>query len=175
MINKTPPVDEATYKFWIERRASKQQPRGGWEGLVQKWKNWAGQEGKAKWTESEKGRVPCTRPSSDNVDGLLTFRVDPLEEGRSTWRMWPNRLGRYPKNLEPGLASDMGERLLWNGALVWCLAGIDYELPELDFDDLVLGSGPCPCSPTVALHVSLNLGVEDVLMYLDSLRLPNCV
>ncbi|KAI5669252.1 hypothetical protein M9H77_19105 [Catharanthus roseus] len=160
MINKTPPFDEATCKFWIQRRATKQQPRGGWEGLVQKWKHWA---------------VPCTRASSDNVDGLLTFRVDPLQVGCITWRVWPNRPGRYPKNLEPSLASDMGERLLWNGALVWCLAGIDYEMPELDSDDLVLGSGPCPCSPTVALHVSLNLGIEDVLMYLDSLRLPNCV
>ncbi|KAI5669237.1 hypothetical protein M9H77_19090 [Catharanthus roseus] len=49
----------------------------------------------------------------------------------------------------------MGERLLWNGALVWCLAGIDYEMPELDSDDLVLGSGPCPWSPTVALHINL--------------------
>ncbi|KAI5669234.1 hypothetical protein M9H77_19087 [Catharanthus roseus] len=35
--------------------------------------------------------VPRTRASYDNVDGLLTLRVDPLEEGRSTWRAWPNR------------------------------------------------------------------------------------
>ncbi|KAI5657277.1 hypothetical protein M9H77_26070 [Catharanthus roseus] len=29
------------------------------------------------------------------------------------------------------------ERLLWNRALVWCLAGIDYEMPELGSNDLV--------------------------------------
>ncbi|KAI5652816.1 hypothetical protein M9H77_30003 [Catharanthus roseus] len=28
--------------------------------------------------------VPRTRDSSDNVDGFLTLRMDPLEEGRST-------------------------------------------------------------------------------------------
>ncbi|KAI5658301.1 hypothetical protein M9H77_27094 [Catharanthus roseus] len=33
-----------------------------------------------------------TRASSDDVDGFLTLRVDPLKEGRSTWRAWPNRL-----------------------------------------------------------------------------------
>ncbi|KAI5653770.1 hypothetical protein M9H77_30957 [Catharanthus roseus] len=36
--------------------------------------------------------VPHTKASSDDVDGFLTLRVDPLEEGRSTWRAWPNRL-----------------------------------------------------------------------------------
>ncbi|KAI5681408.1 hypothetical protein M9H77_02636 [Catharanthus roseus] len=29
--------------------------------------------------------------SSDDVDEFLTLRVDPLEEGRNTWRAWPNR------------------------------------------------------------------------------------
>ncbi|KAI5650012.1 hypothetical protein M9H77_36017 [Catharanthus roseus] len=32
-----------------------------------------------------------TRASFDDVDGLLTLRVDPLEERRSTLRAWPNR------------------------------------------------------------------------------------
>ncbi|KAI5648974.1 hypothetical protein M9H77_34979 [Catharanthus roseus] len=36
--------------------------------------------------------VSRTRASSDDVDGFLTLRVDPLEEGRSTLRAWPNRL-----------------------------------------------------------------------------------
>ncbi|KAI5672802.1 hypothetical protein M9H77_13166 [Catharanthus roseus] len=58
--------------------------------------------------------------------------------------------------------------------LVWCLADIDYQMPELGSDDLVMGSGLCPWSPTVALHVILNSGVEAELMCLDSLRLPNC-
>ncbi|KAI5666850.1 hypothetical protein M9H77_16703 [Catharanthus roseus] len=35
-----------------------------------------------------RGYSPRTK---DDVDGLLTLRVDPLEEGRSTWRAWPNR------------------------------------------------------------------------------------
>ncbi|KAI5675700.1 hypothetical protein M9H77_06650 [Catharanthus roseus] len=30
--------------------------------------------------------VPCTRVSSDDMDGFLTLRVDPLEERRSTLR-----------------------------------------------------------------------------------------
>ncbi|KAI5667369.1 hypothetical protein M9H77_17222 [Catharanthus roseus] len=36
--------------------------------------------------------VPHTRASSDDVDGFLTLRVDPLKEGRSTLRAWPNYL-----------------------------------------------------------------------------------
>ncbi|KAI5667380.1 hypothetical protein M9H77_17233 [Catharanthus roseus] len=36
------------------------------------------------------------------------------------------------------------------------------------------GSGLCLWSPTVALHVLLNLSVEAALMCLDSLRLPSC-
>ncbi|KAI5667756.1 hypothetical protein M9H77_17609 [Catharanthus roseus] len=35
--------------------------------------------------------VPRTRASSDDVDGFSTLRVDPLKEGRSTWRAWPNQ------------------------------------------------------------------------------------
>ncbi|KAI5659113.1 hypothetical protein M9H77_27906 [Catharanthus roseus] len=56
----------------------------------------------------------------------------------------------------------MGERLFGNRALVWCFAGIDYEMPELGSDDLVLGSGLDPWSPKAAL------------ICLDSLRLPSC-
>ncbi|KAI5653144.1 hypothetical protein M9H77_30331 [Catharanthus roseus] len=36
--------------------------------------------------------VPRTRASSDDVNGFLTLRVNPLEEGCSTLRAWPNRL-----------------------------------------------------------------------------------
>ncbi|KAI5677337.1 hypothetical protein M9H77_08287 [Catharanthus roseus] len=35
--------------------------------------------------------VPRTKASSDDVDGFLTLRVDPLEEGYSTLRAWPNQ------------------------------------------------------------------------------------
>ncbi|KAI5661667.1 hypothetical protein M9H77_20990 [Catharanthus roseus] len=31
-----------------------------------------------------------TRASFDNVDGFFTLRVDPLEEGRNSWRARPN-------------------------------------------------------------------------------------
>ncbi|KAI5668045.1 hypothetical protein M9H77_17898 [Catharanthus roseus] len=55
-----------------------------------------------------------------------------------------------------------------------CLAGIDYEMQELSSDDLVMGSGLCLWSPTVALHVLLNFSVEAALMCLDLLRLPSC-
>ncbi|KAI5657042.1 hypothetical protein M9H77_25835 [Catharanthus roseus] len=74
----------------------------------------------------------------------------------------------------PVWTSDMGVQLFGNRALVWCLAGIDYEMPELGSDDLVMGSELCLWSPTIALYVISNLGVEAVLMYLDSLKLPNC-
>ncbi|KAI5658961.1 hypothetical protein M9H77_27754 [Catharanthus roseus] len=66
----------------------------------------------------------------------------------------------------------MGVQLFCNRALVWCLAGIDYEILELGSDDLIKGSELFPWSPTVTLHVLLNLGVEATLMCLDSLRLP---
>ncbi|KAI5668950.1 hypothetical protein M9H77_18803 [Catharanthus roseus] len=58
----------------------------------------------------------------------------------------------------------LGVRLFCNRALVWCFAAIDYEMPELGSNDLVMGLGLCPWSPTVALHVILNLGVEVALM-----------
>lgn len=61
-----------------------------------------------------------------------------------------------------------------NRALVWCLVDIDYEMPELGSNDLVLGSRLCPWSPTVALHVLLKLGVKEALVCLDLLRLPSC-
>ncbi|KAI5669548.1 hypothetical protein M9H77_19401 [Catharanthus roseus] len=68
----------------------------------------------------------------------------------------------------------MGVRLFCNRALVWYLASIDYEMPELSSDDLVMGFGLCPWSPTVTLHVILNLGVEAAVMCLDSLKLLSC-
>ncbi|KAI5669270.1 hypothetical protein M9H77_19123 [Catharanthus roseus] len=84
-------------------------------------------------------------------------------------------LGRARRALKLSLVWPViWEKLLWNRALVWCLVGIDYEMPELDFHDLVLGSEPYPWSPTVALDVSLNLGVEAVLICLDLLRFPSC-
>ncbi|KAI5666876.1 hypothetical protein M9H77_16729 [Catharanthus roseus] len=36
--------------------------------------------------------VPRTRASSNDVGRFLTVRVDPLNEGCSTGRAWPNRL-----------------------------------------------------------------------------------
>ncbi|KAI5654728.1 hypothetical protein M9H77_31915 [Catharanthus roseus] len=44
----------------------------------------------------------------------------------------------------------MGVRLFGNRALVWCLAGIDYEMLELGSDDLFRGSELCPIPLYVA-------------------------
>ncbi|KAI5677673.1 hypothetical protein M9H77_08623 [Catharanthus roseus] len=66
-------------------------------------------------------------------------------------------------------------RWIWNRALVRCLAGIDYEMPELISNDLVMRFELCPWSPTVALHVHLNLVVEATLTCLDSFRLSSRV
>ncbi|KAI5667313.1 hypothetical protein M9H77_17166 [Catharanthus roseus] len=68
----------------------------------------------------------------------------------------------------------MGMRLFGNRALVWSLAGFDYEMPELCSDDLVMGSELYLWSPNMSLHVSLNSGVEAALMCLDLLRIPSC-
>ncbi|KAI5658186.1 hypothetical protein M9H77_26979 [Catharanthus roseus] len=109
---------------------------------------------------------------------FLTLRVDPLEEGRSTWRVWPNRyyvdiascstVGRPPCESKEGLETKVGLRANL------CLAGIDYEILELGSDDLILGFGLCLWRPTIALHVHLNSGVEAALICLDSCRLPSC-
>ncbi|KAI5675342.1 hypothetical protein M9H77_06292 [Catharanthus roseus] len=134
--------------------------------------------------------VPCTRASSDGVDISDSGEWIHLKRGVAPWRVWPNwstwtlhhalRWDSHLVESQEGLETKVGpridlvERLFGNRALVWCLAGIDYEMPELDSDDLILGSGLCPWSPTVALYVSLNSDVEVVLMCLDSLRLPSC-
>ncbi|KAI5673544.1 hypothetical protein M9H77_13908 [Catharanthus roseus] len=102
---------------------------------------------------------------------LLTLGVDPLEEGCSTMEGFAQSVFTWISN----------HVLQWVGRLVKsqegletkCLAGIDYEMPELGLDDLVLESGLCLWNPTVALHVLLNSGVEAARMYLDSLKLPN--
>ncbi|KAI5682713.1 hypothetical protein M9H77_03941 [Catharanthus roseus] len=53
--------------------------------------------------------------------------------------------------------------------------GIESKMPELVSDDLVMGSGLCPLSSAVALHVLLNSGVEVAQMCLDSFRLPSYI
>ncbi|KAI5677396.1 hypothetical protein M9H77_08346 [Catharanthus roseus] len=123
--------------------------------------------------------VPCTRSSFGDVDGFLTLRVHPLEEGHSTLRAWANRYLRGHRVMLCRGTPDvftyyMGMRLFVNRALVWCLAGVDYEMPELGSGDMVIGSRLCLWSPTIALHVCLSLGVEAALICLDSLRLPSC-
>ncbi|KAI5650755.1 hypothetical protein M9H77_36760 [Catharanthus roseus] len=107
--------------------------------------------------------VPRTRASSDNVDGFLTLRVDPLEEERSTLRTWPNQYLRGHRIMLCGGTRPYG---------VWLVLTTRCRIlvPMASF----WGSGLCPLSPTVALHVLLNLGVKAALMYLDSLRLPSC-
>ncbi|KAI5667526.1 hypothetical protein M9H77_17379 [Catharanthus roseus] len=108
------------------------------------------------------------------IQGYLPNRY--LREHRIMLCSGSAAVWRAMRGLKPkvGLRADLEERLLWNRALVWCLVGIDYEMLELGSDDLDMGSKLCPWSPTVALHVLLNLGIETALMCLDSLRLPNC-
>ncbi|KAI5663573.1 hypothetical protein M9H77_22896 [Catharanthus roseus] len=116
-----------------------------------------------------------------------------LKKGVVPWRAWPNRSMWTPHHAlrwdgclvesQEGLETKvgpradlviLGERLFGNRVLVWCLAGIDYEIPEFNSDYLVVGSEPYPLSPTMALCVSLYSGIEAALMCLDSLRLLSC-
>ncbi|KAI5652909.1 hypothetical protein M9H77_30096 [Catharanthus roseus] len=92
---------------------------------------------------------------------------------------WDDRLVESQEGLEikVGIRADLVGA---PGSIAWfyvngeCLAGIDYEMPELVSDDLVIGSGLCSWCPTVVFHVLLNLGVEVALMCLDLVRLPSC-
>ncbi|KAI5666770.1 hypothetical protein M9H77_16623 [Catharanthus roseus] len=132
--------------------------------------------------------VPRTRASSDGVDDSDSGEWIHLKRGVIPWRAWPNRSTWTPQHAlqwddrlvesQEGLETKIGPRpdlrLFGNRALVWCLTGIDYEMSKFDFDDLIMGSGPCPWSPTVALCVCLHSGVEVVLMCLDLLRLSSC-
>ncbi|KAI5668828.1 hypothetical protein M9H77_18681 [Catharanthus roseus] len=69
--------------------------------------------------------------------------------------------------------NDIGVRLFCNRALVWCLAGIDYE--NLVSMASFWGFGLCTWSPTIALHVFCKIwGIEAALMCLDWLGLPSC-
>ncbi|KAI5666896.1 hypothetical protein M9H77_16749 [Catharanthus roseus] len=80
--------------------------------------------------------VSRTRVSSDEVDGFLTLRVDPLKEARSTLRAWPKCA------------------VVCNRALVLCLAGIDYEMLELGSDGLVLGIQTLTVEPQCCITCS---------------------
>ncbi|KAI5672615.1 hypothetical protein M9H77_12979 [Catharanthus roseus] len=107
--------------------------------------------------------VPRTRAFSDDVDGFFTLRVDLLEEGRSTLRAWPNQYLRGYRIMLCGGTCPYG---IWLVLTTRCR----NLVPMTSF----WGSRLCPWSPTVALHVLLNLGVEAAQMCLDSLRLPSC-
>ncbi|KAI5657024.1 hypothetical protein M9H77_25817 [Catharanthus roseus] len=87
------------------------------------------------------------------------------------WRVWPKRYYvRHCIMLCDGTAA------LWRVRMdlkLRCLADTDYEMSELVFDDLVMGSGLCLWCTTFALHVLLNSGVEAALLCLDSFSLPS--
>ncbi|KAI5673488.1 hypothetical protein M9H77_13852 [Catharanthus roseus] len=112
--------------------------------------------------------VPRIKASSDEVDGFRLGRVDPLEEGRSTIEGLAQSV--YVDTASRSACGGYGNR-----ALVWCLADINYEMPEFGSDDLVMLWDPdFVRSPTVALHVLLSSGVESTVICLDSFRLPSC-
>ncbi|KAI5652894.1 hypothetical protein M9H77_30081 [Catharanthus roseus] len=98
--------------------------------------------------------IVCPKPSKDCTGGST------CERGHSTWRVWPNRY--YVRH-----------RIMLR--FVESQKGLETKRPELVSDDLVMRSGLFPWSPSVALHVLLNSGVEAALMCLDLLRLPSCV
>ncbi|KAI5656788.1 hypothetical protein M9H77_25581 [Catharanthus roseus] len=105
---------------------------------------------------------------------VLTLRLDQLERGAVVpWMVWPNWY--YVRHHIMLCGRTVALWRVRRDLKLRCLAGIDYEMPKLVSDDLVMGSGLCPWSPTIALHVLLNSGVEAALVCLDSLRLPNCV
>ncbi|KAI5668976.1 hypothetical protein M9H77_18829 [Catharanthus roseus] len=104
-----------------------------------------------------------------------------MHRSRAPYRVWPEwyyvrhrtmrcdgttTLWRVKEGLEikVGLKVDLVVRWLWKLVLVRCLAGIDYEMPELIYNDLIMGSRFYPWSPTFALHVLLNSDVEVALM-----------
>ncbi|KAI5674267.1 hypothetical protein M9H77_14631 [Catharanthus roseus] len=64
--------------------------------------------------------VPRTRASSDDVDGFLTLRVDPLEEGRRSRRVCPNRVGHLVESQE-GLKTEVGPKAELVEAVLMCL------------------------------------------------------
>ncbi|KAI5667936.1 hypothetical protein M9H77_17789 [Catharanthus roseus] len=80
--------------------------------------------------------------SSDDVDGFLTLRVDPLEEGHSTLRAWPNQYLRGYRIMlcsgTPVLTSDMGVRLF----VIECSYGVWLVL-TMRYLNLVLMTSLC--------------------------------
>ncbi|KAI5658522.1 hypothetical protein M9H77_27315 [Catharanthus roseus] len=136
--------------------------------------------------------IPRDPVASKGLEMIALYTASPLNEGLFRWhrhltlrKVYPFEEGHRRGGRSPiGLRGHQNMfyvgvrlprvRLIGNLALVYCLAGTDYEIPKLGSDDLVRGCGLCPWSPAVALHVLLNLGIEAMLMCLDLLRLPNC-
>ncbi|KAI5681824.1 hypothetical protein M9H77_03052 [Catharanthus roseus] len=89
------------------------------------------------------------------------YRVDPVKRGhntmeglaRSILRQISHHALRWDGCLlesQEGLEIKVGLRTNLNRALVRCLAGTDYRIPELVSDDLVMGSRLCMWSLTFA-------------------------
>ncbi|KAI5662641.1 hypothetical protein M9H77_21964 [Catharanthus roseus] len=111
------------------------------------------------------GRVsglPCTwlvsrtRASSDDLDGFLTLRVDPLKEVRSTWRAWPNRLTQdvpRGRQISYSAAVDLVAEL---GLTQTCkfnitISGFNWVTQEMSLDDV----RDCNCSFNLPPKLSL--------------------
>ncbi|KAI5675473.1 hypothetical protein M9H77_06423 [Catharanthus roseus] len=105
---------------------------------------------------------------------VMILCLKALEELHCTWLVPRTRASSDGR----GLIGVRGHRIMLCGgtAALWrARRGLKLKLMlEFDSDYLVMGSGPCPSNPTVALCVSLHSGVEVALMYLDSLRIPSC-
>ncbi|KAI5652523.1 hypothetical protein M9H77_29710 [Catharanthus roseus] len=118
--------------------------------------------------------VPRTRASFDGVDVSNSREWIYLKRSVDRGGCGPIGLHGHRIMLCGGIRLPSREsRGARHRALVWYLAGIDYEMSELGSDDFVVGSRLYPWSPIVTLHVILNSGVETALMCLDSLRLSS--
>ncbi|KAI5668121.1 hypothetical protein M9H77_17974 [Catharanthus roseus] len=116
--------------------------------------------------------VPCTRASSDGADGFLTLRVDPLEEGRSTFRAWPNR---YLLESQEGLETEFGPRIdLINsgrGTQISYSAAVDL-VGELGVSQLMVGT-PIDVSKIAEVkYLDCDIYVKNMTLFGDLIVLP---
>ncbi|KAI5683859.1 hypothetical protein M9H77_05087 [Catharanthus roseus] len=106
--------------------------------------------------------VSHTRASSNGVDDSDSGEWIHLKKGVDSRGCGPIGLrGHYIMlccGVRPPSGNDMGVRLFCNQALVWCLAGIDYEMPKLGCDGLVLGIQTLSVEPHCCIICSFKFG-----------------
>ncbi|KAI5677808.1 hypothetical protein M9H77_08758 [Catharanthus roseus] len=104
--------------------------------------------------------------SSNDMDCFRLWKVDPLERGRNTTLHHALRWDSLLVESQEGLVSKVGLRADLVGApgsVAWFYVNGEY------------GGYGIERSPTFALHLFMNSGVEVALTCLDLLRLPGCI